>query len=193
MHTYLTSYIVRELSDHSPTGTISDIAPLDIDRAIKKAFVDLDQDIMSQAAKAASGPTFLNDAMSQLGPAYAGSCALVSFYHSESQQLKVACTGDSRAVLGRKSKSGKWESIDLSVDQTGKNGEEVARLQKEHPNEPEMIKDGRLLKLAVTRAFGDSRWKWAREVQEQAYDRFFGPKTVEPLYVTLYFPRSSSS
>ena len=67
---------------------------------MKKAFLDLDQDIMDQAAKAASGPTLLNDAMSQLGPAYSGSCALMSFYHSESQKLKVACTGDSRAVLG---------------------------------------------------------------------------------------------
>ena len=181
MHYYLTSYIVRELTDHSPTGTISDVAPHDIDRAIKKAFVDLDQDMMNQAAKAASRPTFLNDAMSQLGPAYAGSCALVSFYHSQSQQLKVACTGDSRAVLGRRNKSGKWEGIDLSVDQNGSNADEVARLQKQHPNEPEMIKDGRLLKLAVTRAFGDSRWKWAREVQEQACNRFFGPKPIEPL------------
>lgn len=49
-----------------------------------------------------------------------------------------------------------------------------------------MIKRGRLLGLAVTRAFGDARWKWPREVQEKARDRFFGPEIREPLISPPY-------
>ena len=72
---------------------------------------------MDQGATVITGPSFLKDAMSRLAPAYSGSCALVSFYHSESQLLKVACTGDSRAVLGRRNAAGEWEAIALSTDQ----------------------------------------------------------------------------
>ena len=142
----------------SPTQAVSGVASSDIDRALKKAFLNLDRDIMDQGAKTALGASFLNDAMSILGPAYSGSCALVSFYVSESQQLKVACTGDSRAVVGRRSGAG-WEATAISSDQTGSNEDEVARLRAEHPNEPQMVEGGRLLGLAVSRAFGDSRWK----------------------------------
>lgn len=74
---------------------------------------------MDQGATAITGPSFLNEAMSRLGPAYSGSCALVSYYHSESQLLKVACTGDSRAVLGRRNAAGEWEAVALSSDQVG--------------------------------------------------------------------------
>ena len=183
---YMIKYIVCELAILSPSGRVSEVAPEDIDLAIRNAFLKLDHDIMDQAARAASGSAFLNNAMSQLGPAYSGSCALVSYYHSDSQQLKVACTGDSRAVLGRRSSVGKWEATALSKDQTGKDEEEVIRLQAEHPNEPGMIKDGRLLGLAVTRAFGDSRWKWSRELQQQAKKRFFGPDIIEPLLTPPY-------
>lgn len=153
----MVKYVARELANLSSSGRVSDVAPQNISRAIKDAFLSLDHDIMNEAAKTVSGPSFLNDAMSQLGPAYSGSCALVSYYHSDSQQLSVACTGDSRAVMGRRNASGGWDTAALSVDQTGKNLDEVARLQKEHPDEPGMVKAGRLLGLAVTRAFGDVR------------------------------------
>ena len=179
-------YIVRELAARSPTGSVSDTVGHNIDQAIIEAFVSLDRDIMDLGARAASGPSFLNDAMSQLGPAYSGSCALVSYYQSETQELKVACTGDSRAVLGRRKASGGWEVCALSADQTGNNSDEVARLQKDHPNESKMIKAGRILGMAVTRAFGDSRWKWSREVQEQAHKRFYGPRIIEPLLTPPY-------
>lgn len=72
---------------------------------------------MDHGAAAIIGPSFLNEAMSQLAPAYSGSCAIVSYYHSESRVLKVACTGDSRAVLGRRNAAGEWEAIALSSDQ----------------------------------------------------------------------------
>ena len=186
LYAYMVKYIVRELAVLSPSRAVSDVAPEDVDQAIRNAFLSLDRDIMDTAAKAASGLSFLNDVMSQLSPAYSGSCALVSYYHSDSQQLKVACTGDSRAVLGRRNASGKWEATALSKDQTGKNEEEVARLKAEHPNEPGMIEDGRVLGMAVTRAFGDSRWKWSRDLQQEAKKRFFGPSIIEPLLTPPY-------
>ena len=97
--------------------------------------------------------------MSELAPSYSGSCALVSLYEHKTKLLRVACTGDSRAILGRQNADGEWEAVILSVDQTGYNNVEVARLQSEHPDEPDMLKDGRLLGIAVTRAFGDGLWK----------------------------------
>ena len=157
-------------------------------QAIKKAFLDLDRDIMNLATEAVQGPRFLTDAMCQVGAAYSGSCALMSYYNEESKELKVACTGDSRAVLGRKNASGSYEVIPLSIDQTAYNEDEVRRLQNEHPNEPDMIKEGRMLGIAVTRAFGDGRWKWSREIQEKARDRFFGHEIrdflISPPYMT---------
>lgn len=74
---------------------------------------------MDRGASAITGPSFLNDAMSQLGPAYSGSCALVSYYLSDLQLLKVACTGDSLAVLGRRNTAGEWEAVAFSIDQVG--------------------------------------------------------------------------
>ena len=48
------------------------------------------------------------------------------------------------------------------------------------------MKDGRVLGLAVSRAFGDGRWKWSRQVQEEAQRRFFGPRIREPLISPPY-------
>ena len=183
---YLWRYILRELVALSPSGLVSDVTGLEIDRALKDAFLSLDRDIMDSGAKAVTGPSFLNEAMSSLAPAYAGSCALVSYYHPPSRELKVACVGDSRAVLGRRNASGGWDATALSADQTGNNPDEIARLQREHPNESNMIKAGRILGMAVSRAFGDSRWKWSRELQEQANKRFFGPRFIEPLLTPPY-------
>ena len=188
VHAHLTDYLVRHIHGILPpdTGAFSDAHPQALDKAIKAAFVELDQDIMAEATAALTESRYLNDAVSALEAAYAGSCALISYYNSDTKVLKVACTGDSRAVLGRRNVAGDWEAIALSDDQTGYSESEMARLQREHPDEPEMFWRGRLLGLAVTRAFGDGRWKWSRELQEQARDRFFGPKLREPLLTPPY-------
>ena len=142
--------------------------------------------------------------MCRLAPAYSGSCALGSYYHSESQLLKVACTGNSGTVLGRYNAAGKREALALSSDQVGglifdvenkhtdsgtqrgPNKDEVAKLHKEHPDEYELVKDARVLGLAVTRAFGDGRWKWWRQIQKEAQRTFFGPRLREPLISPPY-------
>ena len=124
-----------------------------------------------------------------LAPALSGSCALLSFYDSKSKLLRVACTGDSRAVLGRRGPSGKWIATALSEDQTGGTPSEMARLRAEHPGEEHVVRSGRILGgLEPSRAFGDSSYKWTREVQEQIKKNFFGrtPSTLlkTPPYVT---------
>ena len=179
---YMIHYLIRELN----AATAEPLSSKEADRAITRAFLDLDEDIMQVATRAIEGARLLADALAEVVPAYSGSCALVSYYNEASRELKVACTGDSRAVLGRRNNAGQWEAIPLSFDQTGFNKSEVARLEVEHPNEPDMIKQGRLLGLALTRAFGDGRWKWPRDIQEKAQERFFGPETREPLLTPPY-------
>ncbi len=93
----------------------------------------------------------------------------LTYIDSARHDIYVACTGDSRAVAGYWDEdTGKWEVEALSVDQTGRNPDEVRRMRAEHPaNESEnVIQRGRVLGgLEPTRAFGDARYKWDRELQ----------------------------
>jgi len=62
------------------------------------------------------------------------------------------------------------------VDQTGFNADEVERLQQEHPGEDVVDpKTGRVHGIAVSRAFGDARWKWTSDLTQRAHDLFWGP------------------
>ncbi|KAJ5724572.1 protein serine/threonine phosphatase 2C [Penicillium malachiteum] len=154
-----------------------------IQQALVNGFLNLDASIFKTAEDAARDNTLpLAERVRKVEPAFAGSCALLSIYDSVTSTLHVACTGDSRAVLGQQRPDGTWETIPLSVDQTGYNQEEIARLQQEHHGEETMIKDGRLLGLAVSRAFGDSRWKWSLDFQEEMRQRFYGPAPLPPRY-----------
>jgi len=182
---YLLHRVMQELLKVAPNVKAQDpnsATPI-IDHAIKKAFVTLDDDMMCVAAAAVLSEESFATKVSQLIPGYAGSCALLSLFDPESRLLRVACTGDSRAVLGQKSSDGSWQTVALSIDQNGENPDELARLQREHPDEPNMVKGKRLLGIAVTRAFGDGRWKWDQETQEVARQKYNGPK-VRPDFKT---------
>lgn len=145
-----------------------------------------------QIAEAALNSSSLNsDIISALEPAYDGSTAILSLYNPRDRRLITACVGDSRAVLGRyNSSSATYTCEPLSVDQTGKNPKELARVRAEHPEEPDCINEenGRVLGLAVTRAFGDSEWKWDAAKQRKAKELFFGDRPLTrsktPPYVT---------
>jgi pyruvate dehydrogenase phosphatase len=124
-----------------------------------------------------------------LAPALSGSCALLAFYDSSSQDLRIACAGDSRAVMGRRGPSGKWVATALTEDQTGGTPSEIERLQKEHPGEPYVVRNGRILgQLEPSRSFGDAFYKWKKETQDKIKSRFFGrtphPMLKTPPYVT---------
>ncbi|MDI1487140.1 MAG: [Pyruvate dehydrogenase [acetyl-transferring]]-phosphatase 1, mitochondrial [Ramalina farinacea] len=189
----LIAYVTRELNTAYKSATTDPSLnlpnPQSIDEAIKRGFVRLDNDIVNTSVqKAFSNKTKLAST-ELLAPALSGACALLSFYDSSSNLFRVACTGDSRAVLGRKGPSGKWTATALSEDQTGATPSEVARLRAEHPGEKDVTLNGRILGgLEPSRAFGDASYKWTREVQDKVRKHFLGrspaARLKSPPYVT---------
>ncbi|KAE8855589.1 hypothetical protein PTNB73_09875 [Pyrenophora teres f. teres] len=164
----------------------------EIESALKNAFLAVDKSIMDRAKTAANWfPAANAAAIAALTPAFSGSCALLAAFDPHTSTLRVACTGDSRAVLGRwDPESSTYTALPLSVDQTGFNEAEVARLNAAHPDEANMLDpaSGRLLGMAVTRAFGDHRWKWDTETVKAAQHKFWGPaprpNSKTPPYMT---------
>lgn len=132
-------------------------SPDPINEAIKFGFLLLDYDIIQLATQAISGSTALYKALPEVEPANTGSCALVAIYDVVAQLLRVANVGNSRAVLGRRNAAEEWEAIPLSVDQTASDVTEATRIKAEHPDEPNVIENGQVLGMAVSRAFGDLR------------------------------------
>ncbi|EKG12497.1 Protein phosphatase 2C manganese/magnesium aspartate binding site [Macrophomina phaseolina MS6] len=153
-----------------------------ISDSITKAFLDLDQkidDLALDAINSDAAHPGSPEVLANIAPAISGSCALLAAYDSSSATVRVACVGDSRAVLGRANPDSKtYTAIPLSTDQTGKNDAEYARLTAAHPNEPDLLDrdSGRILGLAVTRAFGDHRWKWPAGAISKAQEDHWGTK-----------------
>ncbi|KAH8677935.1 phosphatase [Xylariales sp. PMI_506] len=187
----LISFVARELNTTYKAANTLGAAPSPeaIDTAIKAGFTRLDHEIVHESVEKVLKSNSKRVAAELLGPALSGSCALLSFYDTSSKTLRVACTGDSRAVLGRRSDSGKWTATALSEDQTGSNPNEAARMRKAHPGEDRVIHNGRVLGgLEPTRAFGDASYKWSREISDRLRASFFGrsysPHLKTPPYVT---------
>ncbi len=185
----LISYVARELND-TYKATKGSLPTADaIDLAIKTGFTQLDDEIVHKSVEKVFKGKSQARAAELLQPAMSGSCALLSFYDTRSQLLRVAVTGDSRAVLGRRSESGKWTATALSEDQTGGNPNEEARLRREHPGEDNVVRHGRVLGgLEPTRAFGDAVYKWSRETTLKLKDGYYArgqsPLLKTPPYVT---------
>lgn len=164
-----------------------------VKNTIKTAFKNLDERILgtAQATIAASTPASA-EALNAMLPAIAGSCALLTIYDPIDRILRTAVAGDSRAVLGSWSESTQsYVSKALSKDQTGFNQHEVDRLSEAHPGEKQDMLDpktGRLFGMAITRAFGDHRWKYPLDVLEHMMEKFFDsgprPKYKTPPYMT---------
>jgi pyruvate dehydrogenase phosphatase len=190
----LISFAARELNSTYKAALANATSPFPsptaIDVALKSAFVKLDNEICLDSVNKLTKNPSKRLAAEILAPALSGSCALLSFYDSQSKILRVACTGDSRAVLGRRNPtSGKWFATPLSEDQTGSNPNEEARMRAEHPGEDQVIRAGRVLgQLEPTRAFGDAFYKWSRETQDRIKKHFFGRTPHQwlktPPYVT---------
>jgi len=190
---HLLPYVASHLSQTLSAGGGSASEP-DIARAIKTAFQSLD-DVFVGTVPATLAATDLSfaAAVSRLVQGTNGSCAILSLFDPASRALRVACTGDSRAVLGRRSQAagGAWEAVALSEDQSGSAPAEVARITALHPGEDGLIADGRIIGLMCTRAFGDGRWKWARDIIADTKRRFsvdrykpYDDKFQTPPYVT---------
>jgi pyruvate dehydrogenase phosphatase len=146
-----------------------------IHRIIQNSFRYLDETVFGEAVtQMRAGKLRAADIISLTSNSLSGSCALMALFDPAKGVLRVANTGDSRAVLGRW-ENGKYVAEAMSTDHTGFNPDEVERLRREHPGE-EVIdeKTGRIFGLAVTRAFGDARWKWTEELTRKAHELYFG-------------------
>lgn len=184
----LISYVARELNTtyKAAAADPSLLTPSSaaIDAAIKQGFTRLDDDIVHSSVDKVLKSNSRRVAAEMLAPALSGSCALLAFYDSQSKDLKVACAGDSRAVLGRRAANGKWSATPLSEDQTGGTPSEMKRLREEHPGEPNVVRNGRILgQLEPSRSFGDAFYKWSRDTQDKIKRQFFG-RTPHPLLKT---------
>lgn len=184
----LISFVARELNATYKSAlkdpALTFPSPEAIDNAIKKGFLRLDHEIIHESVDKVMKSNSKRAAAEILAPALSGSCALLSFYDSRSKLFRVACTGDSRAVLGRRGPAGKWIATALSEDQTGGTPSEMERLRAEHPGEEYVVRHGRILGgLEPSRAFGDSMYKWSKDVQDRMKKSFFG-RTASPLLKT---------
>ncbi|KAJ3858439.1 phosphatase 2C-like domain-containing protein [Lentinula novae-zelandiae] len=168
----LSGYLEMHNSDESNSSAI----PADnvISDTIKHAFKEVD-DAMINVSDVLSSTSKTNT-IRTLRHAHSGSCALMSIYDNDTQIPRVALTGDSRAVLGRKvlSKDGKINGYQvhvLSQDQNAHNPKEVVHLEAEHPGE-EVVKNGHVMGWGMARAFGDAAYKWSVDIQEKLYEKY---------------------
>ncbi|OJT01992.1 Protein phosphatase 2C -like protein [Trametes pubescens] len=165
----------------------------DIEHTLKDTFNRLDDDIVNAPLDTVFSSKSRYAAATLLAPAYSGSCALLSFYDSHSWLLHTAVTGDSRAVLGRQDRdesgqpTGTYSVHVLTADQNGWNPLEQERMAAEHPGE-ETVRNGRVMGMGMSRAFGDARYKWSREVQHRLKREYLGrtplPDVKTPPYLT---------
>ncbi|KDQ34187.1 hypothetical protein PLEOSDRAFT_1033422 [Pleurotus ostreatus PC15] len=176
-------------SKQPPLETSLRLAPpphKDIDRALKDAFLRVDNDIVDWAVERAFASPSKADAVNLLLPAQSGSCAIVSFFDSESKKLRVAVTGDSRAILGRRVDGNIYEVHVLSLDQNAHNPAEDERMSKEHPGETIMA-NGRVLGWGMSRAFGDATYKWSLEIQKRLHEEYLGDRIPSKVKTPPYF------
>ncbi|KAK8026561.1 hypothetical protein PG991_003617 [Apiospora marii] len=144
----------------------------DIQQALQTAFTRLDDQLVASAQRTIEDPhTSFPDKIRRLEPAFAGSCALLALYNPATKSLHVASTGDCRAVVGSSSKDAAnnnnktWTTIFETVDQTGANEDEKARLRAKFPDEPDMLAGGRIWGMQPARTFGDGGWKWDKDLR----------------------------
>lgn len=100
--------------------------------------------------------------------------------------LYVANAGDCRVVLGKRREGDTWEAIPLSRDHTATTERE--RLMKEHPNEPDVVRKGRVKgDLIPSRGIGDGLFKIPEFNQAFRFYRFHEPPYTTALpEVTMY-------
>lgn len=179
------------------TGTIPipsafKLNPKEMEGHIKKSFIAVDQYLVWQmpkvlmeqlAGKAKNSTEPSSKMVGQILPGYSGACALTAVVDTEEQQMWVAVAGDCRAVAGfydqEEDGSGTWRVDVLSEDQTAESPKEVARIISEHPkdNPAEVIAGGRVLgSLQPSRSFGDLRYKWTVEAQNNVLPKILPPE-----------------
>ncbi|KAI2468567.1 protein serine/threonine phosphatase 2C [Annulohypoxylon bovei var. microspora] len=206
---HMIPYVRRALADaKSNSGDGGQLGKEAVQQALKSAFTTLDDTLVKSALATVESDLPYPEKARRLEAAYAGSCALLTLLDPQSRTLTVASTGDCRAVLGQKTDSG-WTATDLSTDCTGASPKEAARLAAQFPDEPEVVKHGRVWGMQPSRTFGDGMWKWPARLKEDLRNRFNGLSlpsaarygaykegpylTAEPLVTTTKIPKARPS
>jgi len=163
----------------------------ELDQAIKKAFTSLDSLIVDEmTATILDERTSKEEGVRLLSLANAGSCALLGIYNNVKRTLKVAVTGDSRAVLGRrvalKEDTYAYDTHVLSADQNAHNAHEAERLRAAHPGE-KVVEGGRVLGWGISRAFGDAAYKWSLEIQQRLHEEYLCDRPRRNCLTPPYF------
>ncbi|KAI1457765.1 protein serine/threonine phosphatase 2C [Annulohypoxylon moriforme] len=201
---HLIPFVRRALTDAKSTSEEA------VQQALKSAFTTLDDTLVKSALATIESDLPFAEKARRLEAAYAGACALLTVLDPQARTLTVASTGDCRAVLGQKSSSGEgWVATDLSVDCTGANVDEVTRIQAQFPDEPEIVKHGRVWGMQPSRTFGDGMWKWPAALKETLRNYYAGLSlpsavrygaykegpylTAEPLVTTTKIPERGPS
>lgn len=115
----------------------------DVSAAVKRAFIQLDDEICSPGRFLAelrstldgADPKLARSALVQLHArwrlAMQGSCALLAIFDEANDRMHIAVTGDSRAVMGtwdpKQTPGSVWRTRVLSEDQTSANPKEAHR------------------------------------------------------------------
>ncbi|OTB07217.1 hypothetical protein M426DRAFT_318250 [Hypoxylon sp. CI-4A] len=181
----------------------------DVQQALKSAFTTLDDSLVKSALETIESDLPFAEKARRLEAAYAGSCALLTLLDPQNRNLTVASTGDCRAVLGHKTADGKWATTDLSTDCTGATPSEIERIKAQFPDEPDVVRGGRVWGMQPSRTFGDGMWKWTSQLKNTLRDYYNGLSlpsaarygnykdgpylTAEPLVTTTKIPDSEPS
>jgi len=151
---------------------------LESSESLRLAYLHMDNDISKEAVP----DGIFNES---LLAGISGAVAVGAYV--KGNEILVGSTGDCRAVLGSRSKNGKWLHVALSEDHTAQNSGEVERLNREHPNETKTLLFGnRLLgQLMPLRSFGDVQYKWSKELHNRVLKVIYGRTPVpESIYKT---------
>ncbi|XP_032659670.1 pyruvate dehydrogenase [acetyl-transferring]-phosphatase 2, mitochondrial [Chelonoidis abingdonii] len=154
-----------------------------VEEALIYAFKRLDSDISLEAQAPLENEMMRNTA---LQVAFSGATACVA--HIDSVHLHIANAGDCRAILGVQEEDGMWSALSLTRDHNAFSEAEIRRLKGEHPKSEEetVIINNRLLGILMpSRAFGDVRFKWSKELQHSILENGCD---VEALNIYQYAP-----
>ncbi|KAK8090194.1 pyruvate dehydrogenase [Apiospora hydei] len=193
---------LRDIGNKNPTDG-------EIQQALQTAFTKLDDMLVTSAKETIEGNHSFPEKIRRLEPAFAGSCALLALYNPTTKSLHIASTGDCRAVVGSKdANNNTWTATFETVDQTGANEDEKARIQAQFPDEPQILAGGRIWGMQPARTFGDGGWKWDKDLRarlRREYNatalpssvRYSGYKTgpyltALPVVTTVQLPQAPS-
>ncbi|XP_072291416.1 pyruvate dehydrogenase [acetyl-transferring]-phosphatase 2, mitochondrial [Eucyclogobius newberryi] len=171
----------QELLDCEEHG--KGLSPSDV---LDLAFKRLDADISLEAQVPLSNSLMKSTAIQV---AFAGCTACVA--HVGPDAIHVANSGDCRAVLGVQEEDGSWSALPLSWDHNAENPSEVARIKAQHPQSETdtVITDERLLGILMPlRGFGDVRFKWSLELQQNIISGLESTVDLDSLNMYNYIP-----